>query len=175
MRENAPRCEEPNHNASGFCAKVCFESEALRFTVYLRILVFSCIDLFPRQDLLGILMASNPSAGLYDLSQQAARAKGCKADAVNTIIPATTLWHKKRKRFVLGYELAQLQLIPVDEVDKKFPQKLLGDLAGNAFNGGSFLCVLIAVLTCLPPVVPNVDDKADVHALSETVAMINGL
>ena len=120
-------------------------------------------------------MASNPAACLYDLSQQAARAKGCKEDAVNTIIPATTLWHKKRKRFVLGYELAQLQLIPVDEVGKQFPQKLLGDLAGNAFNGGSFLCVLIAVLTCLPPMVHNVDDNADGHALSETMSMVNGL
>ena len=138
-------------------------------------MVFSCIALFLRQDLLGILMASNPAACLYDLSQQAARAKGCKEDAVNTIIPATTLWHKKRKRFVLGYELAQLQLIPVDEVGKQFPQKLLGDLAGNAFNGGSFLCVLIAVLTCLPPMVRNVDDNADGHALSETMSMVNGL
>lgn len=33
MRENAPHCEEPNHNASGICAKHCFESEALRLMV----------------------------------------------------------------------------------------------------------------------------------------------
>ena len=123
-------------------------------------------------------MASNPDACLYDLSQQAGRARGCKDDAVNTIIPASQLWHKKRKRFIIGHELARLQLIPVDEVRASFPQKLLADLAGNAFNGGSFLCVLIAVLTCLPPAAAaGVDEAndADTSMILDNAAMLDGL
>lgn len=158
------------------CSKArAFQSECSKASVPKRARVFQRVGPSLWQDLLGVLMASNPDDCVFEVSQGAARAKSTSADAVNTIIPATMFWHKTRKRFILGYELARLQLIPVDEVDKMFSHKLMADLAGNAFNGGSFLCVLIAVLTCLPPYAAHAENDADASMLAANMAMLEGL
>eukprot|EP00438_Fugacium_kawagutii_P033337 Skav204223 [mRNA] locus=scaffold1550:92082:92544:- [translate_table: standard] len=45
------------------------------------------------------------------------------------------LWHSSRHRWVLGIEKLALQGIFTEDLkDIDFPEKLLGDLAGNAFT-----------------------------------------
>lgn len=130
-------------------------------------------------DILGILMAKSPDASLYEISQHADRARASEGDLANAIIPAATWWHSKRQRLIVGWELARLQLIPVDEIPgaTAFPQKLLADLAGNAFNGASFLCVLIAVLSCLPSLSQEArtEEEFDADMIKASSCMVDGI
>eukprot|EP00434_Breviolum_minutum_P021006 symbB.v1.2.018533.t1/scaffold1481.1/size116218/12 len=59
------------------------------------------------------------------------------------------LWHSSRHRWVLGIEKLALQGIFAEDLkDTDFPQKLLGDLAGNAFTTTVCAANLIAILSC---------------------------
>ena len=78
----------------------------------------------------------------------------------------------------LRWELARPQLIPVDAVPdaRDHPPHLFADMAGNAFNGGSFLCALIALLAELPLLVKCTDTSGSDQELLQSVAdMVQGL
>ena len=135
--------------------------------------------LSPREaDILGILMAKSPDASLFEISQHADRARASEGNLANTVIPATTWWHSKRQRLIVGWELARLQLIPVDEIPgaSSFPQRLLADLAGNAFDGASFLCVLMAVLSSIPSVaLGSTEEQFDAEMIKASSSMAHGI
>merc|ERR1719266_1868847 len=76
---------------------------------------------------------------LWELSQSVERVPGTRVrmDRQNyaTCILPGMLWHSSRRRWVLGIEKLALQgIFAEDLLDTNFPQKLLGDLAGNAFT-----------------------------------------
>ncbi|CAE7458520.1 ZMET5 [Symbiodinium microadriaticum] len=90
---------------------------------------------------------------LWELSQSVERVPGVRIrrDRQNyaTCILPGILWHSSRKRWVLGIEKLALQGIFAEDLkDTDFPQKLLGDLAGNAFTTSVCAANLIALLTC---------------------------
>eukprot|EP00435_Cladocopium_sp_Y103_P031375 s1198_g7.t3 len=66
-----------------------------------------------------------------------------------TRMDASMLWHSSRHRWVLGIEKLALQGIFAEDMkDIDFPEKLLGDLAGNAFTTSVCAANLIAILCC---------------------------
>lgn len=90
---------------------------------------------------------------LWELSQSVERVPGTRVrrDRQNyaTCILPGMLWHSSRHRWVLGIEKLALQGIFAEDLkDTDFPQKLLGDLAGNAFTTSVCAANLIAALTC---------------------------
>ncbi|CAE7534394.1 ngoBIM [Symbiodinium pilosum] len=90
---------------------------------------------------------------LWELSQSVERVPGTRVrrdrqNYASCILPGT-LWHSSRRRWVLGIEKLALQGIFAEDLkDTDFPQKLLGDLAGNAFTTSVCAANLIALLTC---------------------------
>lgn len=90
---------------------------------------------------------------LWELSQSVERVPGTRVrpDRQNyaTCILPGMLWHSSRHRWVLGIEKLALQgVFAEDLVDTNFPQKLLGDLAGNAFTTTVCAANILAALTC---------------------------
>jgi len=90
---------------------------------------------------------------LWELSQSVERVPGTRMrpDRQNyaTCILPGMLWHSSRHRWVLGIEKLALQGIFAEDLqDTNFPQKLLGDLAGNAFTTTVCAANLIAALAC---------------------------
>jgi len=90
---------------------------------------------------------------LWELSQSVERVPGTRVrrDRQNyaTCILPGMLWHSSRHRWVLGIEKLALQGIFAEDLkDTDFPQKLLGDLAGNAFTTSVCAANLIAALAC---------------------------
>eukprot|EP00435_Cladocopium_sp_Y103_P030803 s1198_g7.t1 len=90
---------------------------------------------------------------LWELSQSVERVPGVRVrrDRQNyaTCILPGMLWHSSRHRWVLGIEKLALQGIFAEDMkDIDFPEKLLGDLAGNAFTTSVCAANLIAILCC---------------------------
>eukprot|EP00931_Biecheleriopsis_adriatica_P110335 TRINITY_DN8458_c0_g1_i2.p1 TRINITY_DN8458_c0_g1~~TRINITY_DN8458_c0_g1_i2.p1 ORF type:complete len:2069 (+),score=541.35 TRINITY_DN8458_c0_g1_i2:59-6265(+) len=90
---------------------------------------------------------------LWELSQSVERVPGTRVrhDRQNyaTCILPGMLWHSSRHRWVLGIEKLALQGIFAEDLkDTNFPQRLLGDLAGNAFTTSVCAVNLIAAITC---------------------------
>jgi len=90
---------------------------------------------------------------LWELTQSVERVPGTRVrrDRQNyaTCILPGMLWHSSRHRWVLGIEKLALQgVFAGDLIDTKFSQKLLGDLAGNAFTTTVCAANLIAALAC---------------------------
>eukprot|EP00930_Biecheleria_cincta_P045118 TRINITY_DN31098_c0_g1_i1.p1 TRINITY_DN31098_c0_g1~~TRINITY_DN31098_c0_g1_i1.p1 ORF type:complete len:2041 (-),score=461.67 TRINITY_DN31098_c0_g1_i1:392-6514(-) len=90
---------------------------------------------------------------LWELSQSVERVPGTRVrrDRQNyaTCILPGTLWHSSRHRWVLGIEKLALQgIFAEDLLDTRFPQRLLGDLAGNAFTTSVCAANLIAAIVC---------------------------
>lgn len=90
---------------------------------------------------------------LWELSQSVERVPGVRVrrDRQNyaTCILPGMLWHSSRHRWVLGIEKLALQGIFAEDLkDIDFPEKLLGDLAGNAFTTSVCAANLIAILCC---------------------------
>ena len=90
---------------------------------------------------------------LWELSQSVDRVPGVRVrrdrqNYASCILPGM-LWHSSRHRWVLGIEKLALQGIFAEDLkDTDFPQKLLGDLAGNAFTTTVCAANLIAILSC---------------------------
>jgi len=96
---------------------------------------------------------------LWELSQSVERVPGTRvrADRQNyaTCILPGMLWHSSRKRWVLGVEKLALQgVFAEDLLDTNFPQRLLGDLAGNAFTTTVCAVNFLAALTIADEVCP---------------------
>ena len=90
---------------------------------------------------------------LWELTQSVERVPGTRVrrDRQNyaTCILPGMLWHSSRHRWVLGIEKLALQgVFAADLIDTNFSQKLLGDLAGNAFTTTVCAANLIAALAC---------------------------
>ncbi|CAJ1339339.1 unnamed protein product, partial [Effrenium voratum] len=90
---------------------------------------------------------------LWELSQSVERVPGVRVrrDRQNyaTCILPGMLWHSSRHRWVLGIEKLALQGIFAEDLrDTNFPQKLLGDLAGNAFTTSVCAANMIAIIAC---------------------------
>jgi len=111
------------------------------------LLDLKCLDVLNEQ---GKDPRSHPM--LWELSQSVERVPGTRvrADRQNyaTCILPGMLWHSSRKRWVLGIEKLALQgVFSEDLQDANFSQKLLGDLAGNAFTTTVCAVNLLAALT----------------------------
>jgi len=94
---------------------------------------------------------------LWELSQSVERVPGTRVrpDRQNyaTCILPGMLWHSSRHRWVLGVEKLALQgIFAEDLITTEFNQKLLGDLAGNAFTTTVCAANLIAALVLQPEV-----------------------
>jgi len=90
---------------------------------------------------------------LWELTQSVERVPGTRVrrDRQNyaTCILPGMLWHSSRHRWVLGIEKLALQgVFASDLIDTNFSQKILGDLAGNAFTTTVCAANLIAALAC---------------------------
>lgn len=90
---------------------------------------------------------------LWELTQSVERVPGTRVrrDRQNyaTCILPGMLWHSSRHRWVLGVEKLALQgIFAEDLLDTNFSQRLLGDLAGNAFTTTVCAANLIAALIC---------------------------
>jgi len=97
---------------------------------------------------------------LWELSQSVERVPGTRVrpDRQNyaTCILPGMLWHSSRHRWVLGIEKLALQGIFAEDLrDTNFSQRLLGDLAGNAFTTTVCAANLIAALVCAEDVSPQ--------------------
>merc|ERR1719384_948270 len=105
---------------------------------------------------------------LWELSQSVERVPGVRnrPDRQNysTCILPFILWHSSRHRWVLGIEKLALQgIFAEDLIDTNFPQKLLGDLAGNAFTTTVCAVNLIAALVFAGKVNEACAGKADIQ------------
>jgi len=90
---------------------------------------------------------------LWEISQSVERVPGTRnrPDRQNyaTCILPGMLWHSSRHRWVLGVEkLAMQGIFAQDLKDTNFSQRLLGDLAGNAFSTTVCGANLLAALVC---------------------------
>jgi len=68
------------------------------------------------------------------------------------ITPKSRVWISSRSRFLLGMEALAVQGIhygPQDSVAREWPDKVLMDLAGNAFHTGSCAAALVSVYAVL--------------------------
>mmetsp|Transcript_15794 Transcript_15794/g.36914 ORF Transcript_15794/g.36914 Transcript_15794/m.36914 type:complete len:149 (-) Transcript_15794:200-646(-) len=97
---------------------------------------------------------------LWELSQSVERVPGTRVrpDRQNyaTCILPGMLWHSSRHRWVLGIEKLALQGIFAEDLkDTNFPQKLLGDLAGNAFTTTVCAANLITAMMCAEELNPS--------------------
>jgi len=107
-----------------------------------------CLDILNEQ---GFDPRTHPM--LWELSQSVERVPGTRVrrDRQNyaTCILPGMLWHSSRHRWVLGIEKLALQgIFAEDLLDTDFSQKLLGDLAGNAFTTTVCAANLLAAIVC---------------------------
>mmetsp|Transcript_127383 Transcript_127383/g.220833 ORF Transcript_127383/g.220833 Transcript_127383/m.220833 type:complete len:2012 (-) Transcript_127383:196-6231(-) len=112
------------------------------------LLDLKCLDVLSEQ---GVDPRTFPM--LWEMSQSVERVPGTRVrrDRRNyaTCILPGMLWHSSRHRWVLGVEKLALQGIFAQDLrDTDFPQKLMGDLAGNAFTTSVCAANFLAALIC---------------------------
>ena len=86
---------------------------------------------------------------VVDLSQTLTRARWSVAGTSSCVTPGAMFWSLSRSRLLVSSEKMALQGVCRTRYQREgspFSQRLLADLAGNAFNGGCVLAVLMAVL-----------------------------
>ncbi len=102
---------------------------------------------------------------ILDLSQGAERrTMNRQIDCINCITPEGVCWHAERMRPLLGTEKLALQCIfPKAESIERFDNRLLGNLAGNAFNGQDWLKVFLCTCSALAESLPALSEMQSVE------------
>ena len=100
---------------------------------------------------------THPDGTSFDLYQKIQRVFVGKNEILTAIVAGSEIWLPRVARLLTGWELLRYQGCPAEVLDMKMldscgiTDAVMKDLAGNMFNMYSFLPVLLAVLTCLPP------------------------
>ena len=129
-------------------------------------------------------MACKPDAIVVDLYQSIGRnpvtrqscASGEDEACLSVILPSSRFWHKTRLRCLLADELLMINGYPLGELScdavKQASGFLKTDLAGNMFNGASYLLVLMCTLANLPltDAPPPTDNEELVSAALDALA-----
>lgn len=94
------------------------------------------------------------------------------------LLPKSIKWIPGRSRLLTAYESMALQCFPMDAVPgvEAVPRSTLRSLAGNAFNGASYMAALVALLSSLPVaarVTPQSDEDEDDDAVVARAASLS--
>ena len=107
------------------------------------------------QQVIALSFWTRPTATFVDHSQAAGRETPSMCNSVHTITPHGAIYDMRRGVSICGYESLLLQGMPREVIkmalrEKKFPDSLLQDLAGNAFAGTVAFALSVSMLSSVP-------------------------